>query len=710
MVRRTALLLPVLSCLLAASLAAQSKTMLIDCGSPSFQTFGGGGFWNNVVSGLVGTHALVDTAGAPSGLVLTFDAALKFTQSTTDGVVTPTPGSPLAQTGWPASVTRDALHGDEGKPDVELTLSGLDTGATYDLTFLASQLGGLSLRTTHVEVFGVQTPEAILDASDNASEVVLVPGLRPNGAGELRLTLAADRTNDAEDGFFCLNALRIEEYAPGTQPPLVAFGFNRFDVSRREGAGPYGAFLDTYTNNGTLPSLTLSAVDDATGLAPTWLTVPAATIGSLPFQLTVDEGVLALGAATATVTAQAAGYADATLRCALEVRPADGYRNLLFYGNSYTLRNGTVGALVEDLVVEAGFERPQVVQRLEGGKDLFYHKTNPGHVAAITQELPFGEEWDFVVMQGQSTEATATLGDPAGFAVDAVGIVANVRFHSPGARACLFQTWARGQGHSFYPGTFSGPSAMHAQVEQAYRQAALDIDAAYGDGTARRAAVGEAVALQNFDAALYEPDLSHPRPALTVQTAMAVVTATYGTTACAVVPDFAAPSDLADTLQGFGIDAGGWTAHAGYADRAAAPEDREYPGSGEDLLLRTAVDGTVTACPRKPAAAGQLFSAVLSSPAGGYAGSPASYYLDLWATGAPPGAWGLFPEVQLAPVSAFAVGTTPALAGAGLSLVLPVSSSVVGLSVGVQGVAFAPSTETGNLLFTTTDAHELVLN
>ena len=123
-----------------------------------------------------------------------------------------------------------------------------------------------------------------------------------------------------------------------------------------------------------------------------------------------------------------------------EASTAQG-KNLLFYGNSYSLRNGTVANMVQLIAIQSGRPTPTIVKRFAGGQDLDYHANNPGQVAAISNALPNNQDWDFVVMQGQSTEATQALGDPADFRANAAAIMGNVRNHSPSVKAVLYQTW-----------------------------------------------------------------------------------------------------------------------------------------------------------------------------------------------------------------------------------------------------------------------------
>ena len=118
-------------------------------------------------------------------------------------------------------------------------------------------------------------------------------------------------------------------------------------------------------------------------------------------------------------------------------------KNVLMYGNSFSNYNGGVGVGLRRIAEEAGHPTPNVYERFATGQGLSFHATDPVQVGAITSSLPPGQEWDVVVMQGQSLEATNTLGNPQAFRNDAVTIANNVRSHSPNATSVLHQTWSR---------------------------------------------------------------------------------------------------------------------------------------------------------------------------------------------------------------------------------------------------------------------------
>lgn len=383
-------------------------------------------------------------------------------------------------------------------------------------------------------------------------------------------------------------------------------------------------------------------------------------------------------------------------------------KNLLFYGNSFSFFNGGVAPLVRAIAIEAGFPAPTYQERLFAGQDLPYHATNPAQVAAISNFLPPGQTWDVVIMQGLSTEATQALGYPTLFVNSAVTILGNVRAHSPAAKGVMYQTWARGQGHSFYPTYFPNPMAMHSQVRTNYRNAVTALEAAFGANAAVNSAVGDCAALLEFDPAYYFVDLQHPNNRLTVLASMCLFTSIYSRRVSDITPMLSPAGPLGALLNNYGITSTEWWRLAGIADRCAAPAVRRYPGSGDQLLLETgSVPGLLSASPRNVLTIGSLAQVRLSSRNGVYSNASALLLAKLFPTGQPPAPFVSFPELAFDPASLAVLLTAPNLLTP-MTLSVPMPFTLPGVSVLVQGLVWAPSTETGNPWFTTTDGHEFL--
>ena len=687
---------------LTAAVAGQSRTYQVDLGPQA--TAVPQQDWNNVMAGTTGPQALVDTTGGSSGASL--EQLTPFAGAFSSGVLLPQPGSPLDGLSLNPQATRDGLFGtaSAGLP-VVLQFAGLNPANTYDLIVIGSDVSATEQRTTRVRILGERETSLAVEATGNVSEFASVRGIRPDLTGRLTLSLAPDRTATGDERLVGLNTLVLEETVGGVSPPTLAADTNLLEIRLREGAGLFSLPYSFFASDLQPVAITLSASDDATGADPNWLSiVNAATAGANQF-LFVNSNLIGFETRSATVTASAPGYASASFQVRLVHRPSTGYQNILFYGNSYTMGNGTVGQLFRRIAVDAGVPEPWVVQRLRGGSTLAFHATDPGQVAAIEEALPFGETWDVVVMQGQSLEATSTLGNPVNFRARAVDILSNVRQHSPLARACLFQTWARARGHGIYPGVFPAPESMHAELEAGYAGALADLRSTFPVADSVVARAGEVAALMDWDPGIYTADRAHPAVELTLATAMSIFSTIYGTSCCEFEPDFTGSSLLAARLNDWGLDLDDWRWFAGLATRALVPAQRLAPGSDDDLLLLTGVNTAPDACPTADVFLGDLVACSIASPAASLLGPATFLYADLHATGLPPGPNPMFPEIQLGP-AAFIVFNVTTLTPSGLNISFPMPVNFAGFSASLQSVSYAPSLATGNF-FTMTDAHEL---
>tara|TARA_R110002072_G_scaffold273219_1_gene433676 strand:- start:75345 stop:76574 length:1230 start_codon:yes stop_codon:yes gene_type:complete len=386
-------------------------------------------------------------------------------------------------------------------------------------------------------------------------------------------------------------------------------------------------------------------------------------------------------------------------------------KNLLFYGNSFTYYSWGFGVpeMVGLIASEAGHATPNIVQALIGGATLGDHATDPAQVAIISNALPAGETWDHVIMQGRTQEATDYGGfNRLAFRNNAVAITGNVRSHSPLASAIMYQTWAVAWGHMYYPLPWAVPLEMHEDVRLGYRLAVSDILATFGSGTAWNAAVGDAVALLEFDPAWYEPDLGHPSPSIILLAAMGLYTTMYGTTVCEIDPDFTPGSALSQALSPFGLGAAEWDFLAGISDRSADETVRRYPGSSDQLMLETATgSGDLTSCPAKQLTVGTQVQIRLRSMNGVYDNAAGILMVDFFVTGSPPVLGGPFREIQV-DLGGAILGPMVFLSSA-LTVSFPMPITLPGGSFRVQGLAWQASLESGNALLTTTDAHELIM-
>lgn len=689
----------------ALPLPSQGWTALVDFGAASRPVAGAARSWNQIdPASQHNAVPLVDTTGAGArGASITVDAVTPFVGANTAGPVAATAGSALAARAYPSDAISDVCYGSDARPRVDVVLSGLDPGRGYDLIAFGSRMNVGDARDTRYTARGFQAVSADLAVSNNTTDVQTLAGVLPDANGTIVFSVEKAPTNTNPNGYFYLNTLEIVE-RPGTPAPALGFDIARLEVERTAVAAPFLAQARLQTSNLAAPIIQLAATTPS-GSSPTWLATPTVAGVATPVPLTFDATGLATGRYEAVLRATAPGFAPTVLRLALEV-PTPGSLHVLQYGNSYTIQNGGLPRLLEGLAQEFGLPPVRVTARLQGGRTLNYHRFDPGHAAAITTALPLGAQWDYVVMQGHSLQTTAALGNRTEFLDDALGIHANVRAHSPGARAILFQTWARGQGHSFYPNTFASPAAMHHEVRRAYAQAVANSIQAFGPDSARRAAVGDAVALTGWDPALYQTDLSHPQPSLTLLEAMVIHSAIHGAQFCGSQPDFAGGSALATLLTAMGLGPVEWQAMARLADRVAAPALRAAPGASDDLVLETLVNGSPTACGRGSLHTGDTLSWRLQSPGQAGLGSYSVVGVDVRPVGSPQPSIPGLPSIWLEPQAALALDAG-LLPNAGAVGQVTVPASLLGHRALVQGIAVAPSAVTGEAL-TASDGHVLV--
>ncbi len=266
---------------------------------------------------------------------------------------------------------------------------------------------------------------------------------------------------------------------------------------------------------------------------------------------------------------------------------AEEPKHLLFFGNSFTLSYDVPGRIWQ-IAQADGHVAPRSVSDLTGGTDLDYHigqiATNPANNVAHPA-VAAGDTWDFVIIQGYSTEPTH-IGDPIDFRNDAVTLTSMVRNHisgkGTGTQAVMYETWARGPTHSFYPGTFANPSVMQQELRDSYTAATGDINTAFGPGTARYAPVGDAYEVAGFNLNLYGTDIYHPSEYGATLNALILYRTIYG--------ELTSDIPYNDSVSWFGMTSTQWTELTTLADSMpiVIPEPTALAtfAAGGVLLLR----------------------------------------------------------------------------------------------------------------------------
>ena len=249
-------------------------------------------------------------------------------------------------------------------------------------------------------------------------------------------------------------------------------------------------------------------------------------------------------------------------------------KNVLFYGNSFTLGYGgsrSVNALFREVAVAAGHEAPLVQSAAAPSQTIGWHLRYNG--AAIVTLIPPDRDWDAIVMQEHSTRLTRVYADSPPYPhsverskVDVVGLYRLAAKRSPGVKPVLFQTWARGPGHPFFTGADppypDGPSEMQAEVRVGYDALRRALDAA-GAPTACVARVGDAWEAANYDR-LHSGDDWHAANRGTLLAALVVYGAVYGD---ATTSDL----DLSGVLASLNLTAADGESLTAAADAVLAP-------------------------------------------------------------------------------------------------------------------------------------------
>ncbi|TWT86662.1 hypothetical protein Mal64_34910 [Pseudobythopirellula maris] len=268
---------------------------------------------------------------------------------------------------------------------------------------------------------------------------------------------------------------------------------------------------------------------------------------------------------------QATAFAAVVLALAGSPRAAWAELNILYYGNSFT--NATccggsrsVPAVVSDIAVAAGHPAPFQHNAAVNGQALSWHLLN--NTAAIDSEIASGDDWDIVVLQDYSTSPTR-LGNLSVHLSSTLAMYQQVATRSPGVRAVMYETWARGPSHSYYTGGSpafpGGPAEMQAELRDGYLQSTANINATAGDGVALYAPAGDAWQAAGFASNLYAGDIYHANNRGSLLNALVLYGTIYGDTTTSDI-------DLSGVLSSLGLSTADGQTLTAAADSVLVPE------------------------------------------------------------------------------------------------------------------------------------------
>jgi hypothetical protein len=192
--------------------SASATTLLFDFGNTGRQTNPN---WNNVVPATTTLFALFDSAGNIHGTA-GFEITDTFFQTGEPSQLgSEAPVGDAAS--YPVDATDDyffghttAFAGADPNPLGQFKLFNLDANSTYDFTFFASRTGVNDIRDAQYSVQGTNGGSAVLNASNNHSEVARVLGISPNGNNEIFVDVTPGPQNDNGNGFYYLGLVQVD--------------------------------------------------------------------------------------------------------------------------------------------------------------------------------------------------------------------------------------------------------------------------------------------------------------------------------------------------------------------------------------------------------------------------------------------------------------------------------------------------------------------
>lgn len=221
---------------------------------------------------------------------------------------------------------------------------------------------------------------------------------------------------------------------------------------------------------------------------------------------------------------------------------AEEVKDILWYGNSFT--NATccgssrsVPNIVMDIAVAAGHPAPRNVNASVDGQTMQWHLTN--NTARITNGIAAGENWENVVLQDYSTWPTH-IGNLAQHLSSTLSMYQLVAARSPGAVPIMYETWARGPGHSVYAGANpsfpGGPAQMQQELRDGYHLSTNNINNWAGTTLAKYAPAGDAWQNAGFPLTLYASDIYHGQNRGSLLNALVLYSTIYGDPTTSDIP------------------------------------------------------------------------------------------------------------------------------------------------------------------------------
>jgi len=201
---------------------------------------------------------------------------------------------------------------------------------------------------------------------------------------------------------------------------------------------------------------------------------------------------------------------------------------VIFFGNSFTARGGSVNAWFARIAEAAGHPKPNAPASWGNGVSLARHIGGLEKRAATDAAAAKNGQCDYVVVQGYSTSAThlwqGSLKDDA---LKLFQIVKkNQADNAPKLTAVLYETWARRD--LVESKKFESMEAMQAEIRAGYEAAAALIEETEGKGSVKIARVGDAFEAMGFQAWIYDQKGYHQSQAGALLGGMVFYRTIYG--------------------------------------------------------------------------------------------------------------------------------------------------------------------------------------
>lgn len=181
-----------------------------DSGQPT------GGNYNNFFMNPPQTGSIasaIDENGAATGIGVTVSGFFNGSNQTGTTAASPPTGAAAI---FDPQATRDNAFGHAAAfgtnpltPVGTVAFTGLDPALPYTFTIFAARLGVTDVREAQYDVTGANAGSALLNATNNTSNVAVIADIFPTAAGTIQLQASPGPNNTSASRFYFLGALEL---------------------------------------------------------------------------------------------------------------------------------------------------------------------------------------------------------------------------------------------------------------------------------------------------------------------------------------------------------------------------------------------------------------------------------------------------------------------------------------------------------------------